>query len=110
MNRHLLALAGAAALAMLSPAHALDIQLPAETATLHPGASPGAQSAAQCLMYHSVDYLSTQPPMPLGFWEAEVKKMVAVYGAPIAPDQAQLIIQYLNQAYPPPPAAPAAAK
>lgn len=108
MNRHLLALAGA--LAMLSPAHALDIQLPAETATLHPGASPGAQSAAQCLMCHSVDYLSTQPPMPLGFWEAEVKKMVAVYGAPIAPDQAQLIIQYLNQAYPPPPAAPAAAK
>ena len=107
MNRHLLALAGA--LAMLSPAHALDIQLPAETATLHPGASPGAQSAAQCLMCHSVDYLSTQPPMPLGFWEAEVKKMVAVYGAPIAPDQAQLIIQYLNQAYPAP-AAPAAAK
>ena len=100
MNRHLLALAGA--LAMLSPAHALDIQLPAETATLHPGASPGAQSAAQCLMCHSVDYLSTQPPMPLGFWEAEVKKMVAVYGAPIAPDQAQLIIQYLNQAYPRP--------
>ena len=100
MNRHLLALAGA--LAMLSPAHALDIQLPAETATLHPGASPGAQSAAQCLMCHSVDYLSTQPPMPLGFWEAEVKKMVAVYGAPIAPDQAQLIIQYLNQAYPAP--------
>ena len=99
MNRHLLALAGA--LAMLSPAHALDIQLPAETATLHPGASPGAQSAAQCLMCHSVDYLSTQPPMPLGFWEAEVKKMVAD-GAPIAPDQAQLIIQYLNQAYPAP--------
>ena len=52
-------------------------------------------------MCHSVDYLSTQPPMPLGFWEAEVKKMVAVYGAPIAPDQAQLIIQYLNQAYRP---------
>ena len=108
MNRHLLALAGA--LAMLSPAHALDIQLPAETATLHPGASPGAQSAAQCLMCHSVDYLSTQPPMPLGFWEAEVKKMVAVYGAPIAPDQAQLIIQYLNQAYPAPAAPPPRSK
>ena len=79
MNRHLLALAGA--LAMLSPAHALDIQLPAETATLHPGASP-AHRAAQCLMCHSVDYLSTQPPMPLGFWEAEVKKMVAVMARP----------------------------
>ena len=71
MNRHL-ALAGA--LAMLSPAHALDIQLPAETATLHPGASPGAQSAAQCLMCHSVDYLSTQPPMPLGFWEPRSRR------------------------------------
>ena len=100
MNRHLLALAGA--LAMLSPAHALDIQLPAETATPASGRQPRRLSAAQCLMCHSVDYLSTQPPMPLGFWEAEVKKMVAVYGAPIAPDQAQLIIQYLNQAYPRP--------
>ncbi len=85
-----------------APASALDIQLPPETATLHPGTGPGAQSAALCLMCHSVDYLSSQPPMPLGFWDAEVKKMVGTYGAPIPADQVPLIVQYLNQAYPPP--------
>ncbi|MBB1596286.1 sulfite:cytochrome C oxidoreductase subunit B [Achromobacter sp. UMC46] len=81
-------------------AAALDIQLPPETATLHPGT--GTQSAAMCLMCHSVDYLSSQPPMPLGFWDAEVKKMVGTYGAPIPAEQVPLIVQYLNQAYPPP--------
>ncbi len=96
-----LALALAAAFAC-APATALDIQLPTETATLHPGTGPGAQSAALCLMCHSVDYLSSQPPMPLGFWDAEVKKMVGTYGAPIPAEQVPLIVQYLNQAYPPP--------
>ncbi|MBB1625379.1 sulfite:cytochrome C oxidoreductase subunit B [Achromobacter sp. UMC71] len=91
-----------AAAAACAPASALDIQLPQETATLHPGTGPGAQSAALCLMCHSVDYLSSQPPMPLGFWDAEVKKMVGTYGAPIPADQVPLIVQYLNQAYPPP--------
>ncbi|CAB3923385.1 sulfite:cytochrome C oxidoreductase subunit B [Achromobacter deleyi] len=100
----LLTLAAACAAA---PAVALDIQLPTETATLHPGSGPGAQSAALCLMCHSVDYLSSQPPMPIGFWDAEVKKMVGTYGAPIPADQVPLIVQYLNQAYPPPPAASA---
>ena len=103
MNRHLLALAGA--LAMLSPPMRWTSSCPPKPPPCI-RAPARRQSAAQCLMCHSVDYLSTQPPMPLGFWEAEVKKMVAVYGAPIAPDQAQLIIQYLNQAYPAPAAPP----
>lgn len=104
--RLLLALAAASAAA---PASALDIQLPQETATLHPGTGtgPGAQGATLCLMCHSVDYLSSQPPMPLGFWDAEVKKMVGTYGAPIPAEQVPLIVEYLNQAYPgPAPAKP----
>ena len=96
-----LALALAAAGAAV-PALALDIQLPQETATLHPGTGPGAQGATLCLMCPSVNYLSSQPPMPPGFWEAEVKKMVGTYGAPIPADQVPLIVEYLNQAYPPP--------
>ena len=102
MNRHLLALAGA--LAMLSPAHALDIQLPAETATLHPGASPGAQSAAQCLMCHSVDYLSTAAAAGLlgGRGQEDGRRLWRAHRA----GSAQLIIQYLNQAYPAPAAPP----
>lgn len=97
--RLVLALAAASAAA---PAFALDIQLPQETATLHPGTGPGAQGATLCLMCHSVDYLSSQPPMPLGFWDAEVKKMVGTYGAPIPAEQVPLIVEYLNQAYPGP--------
>jgi hypothetical protein len=99
----------ALALACLAPAaQALEITLPQETAKLHPGSGPGAQSAALCLMCHSVDYVSSQPPMPLGFWDAEVKKMVGTYGAPIPAEQVPLIVEYLNQAYPPAP--PAAAR
>ncbi|WP_241144787.1 sulfite:cytochrome C oxidoreductase subunit B, partial [Achromobacter xylosoxidans] len=79
LARLILALAAASACV---PALALDIQLPQETATLRPGASPGAQGATLCLMCHSVDYISSQPPMPPGFWDAEVKKMVGTYGAP----------------------------
>ncbi len=95
--RLVLALAAAGAAA---PAFALDIPL-------HPGTGPGAQGATLCLMCHSVDYLSSQPPMPLGFWDAEVKKMVGTYGAPIPAEQVPLIVEYLNQAYPgPAPAKP----
>ncbi|WYX23588.1 sulfite:cytochrome C oxidoreductase subunit B [Achromobacter xylosoxidans] len=99
LARLVLALAAAGA---CLPALALDIQLPQETATLHPGAGPGAQGATLCLMCHSVDYISSQPPMPPGFWDAEVKKMVGTYGAPIPAEQVPLIVEYLNQAYPPP--------
>ncbi len=97
----------ALAAACLAPAaQALEIKLPQETAKLHPGTGPGAQGASLCLMCHSVDYVSSQPPMPLGFWDAEVKKMVGTYGAPIPAEQVPLIVEYLNQAYPPaPPAA-----
>jgi hypothetical protein len=98
----------ALAAACLAPAaQALEIKLPQETAKLHPGTGPGAQGASLCLMCHSVDYVSSQPPMPLGFWDAEVKKMVGTYGAPIPAEQIPLIVEYLNQAYPP---APSAAK
>lgn len=97
----------ALAAACLAPAaQALEIKLPQETAKLHPGTGAGAQGASLCLMCHSVDYVSSQPPMPLGFWDAEVKKMVGTYGAPIPAEQVPLIVEYLNQAYPPaPPAA-----
>lgn len=113
MNRHFRRCLPALALglACLAPAaQALEIKLPQETATLHPGTGAGAQHAALCLMCHSVDYVSSQPPMPLGFWDAEVKKMVGTYGAPIPADQVPLIVDYLNQAYPPAPAPAPAAK
>ncbi|MGE8687346.1 MAG: sulfite:cytochrome C oxidoreductase subunit B [Achromobacter sp.] len=104
MTRHYRRCAWALALAAacLAPAaQALEIKLPQETAKLRPGATAGAQGASLCLMCHSVDYVSSQPPMPLGFWDAEVKKMIGTYGAPIPAEQVPLIVEYLNQAYPP---------
>ncbi|MGY6268212.1 SorB family sulfite dehydrogenase c-type cytochrome subunit [Achromobacter denitrificans] len=106
MTRHLRRCAPALALAAacLAPtAQALEIKLPQETAKLRAGTGPGAQNASQCLMCHSVDYVSSQPPMPPGFWDAEVKKMVGTYGAPIPAEQVPLIVEYLNHAYPPAP-------
>ncbi|OZI32706.1 sulfite:cytochrome C oxidoreductase subunit B [Bordetella genomosp. 1] len=90
-------------LALLLPvasAGALEIQLPTETAMLRPAAT-GADAAAPCMMCHSVDYLSTQPPMLPGFWQAEVRKMVDAYGAPLSAEQLPGIVEYLDAAYPP---------
>ncbi|MCE7796062.1 cytochrome C [Sphingobium sufflavum] len=47
----------------------------------------GAQAVvAQCSGCHSLDYLTTQPRgKGAQFWRDSVNKMIAVYGAPIAP-------------------------
>lgn len=74
------------------------ITLPAETGTLKPG--PGVELAqANCLMCHSVEYISTQPPMTRTFWEASVKKMREKYGAPAPDDAVQKLVDYLTTAY-----------
>jgi hypothetical protein len=76
----------------------VKITLPAETDTLKPG--PGVEFAlANCLTCHSVEYISTQPPMPRTFWEASVKKMREKYGAPVPDDALQKLIEYLASTY-----------
>ena len=55
-----------------------------------------------CGACHSADYIVTQPRGPAfkkAFWEAEVAKMINVYGAPIDPSEAQKIVEYLVQVY-----------
>jgi mono/diheme cytochrome c family protein len=83
----------------ISPALAVKITLPPETAKLKPG--PGSDLASQqCLTCHSADYVTVQPPgKPLAFWKAEVEKMKKVYGAPIPDDQIEPIAQYLTREY-----------
>jgi sulfite dehydrogenase (cytochrome) subunit B len=73
-------------------------QLPPETAQLKPG--PGVETAAACTACHSADYLSTQPPgKGKAFWQAEVRKMIKVYGAPIPEDDVAVIANYLAATY-----------
>lgn len=72
--------------------------LPPETAKLRPG--EGSQLAtANCLLCHSADYLSMQPPMDSAGWKAVVVKMREKYGAPLTADKVDPIVEYLSAAY-----------
>ena len=87
-------------LAFSACAEPLKIVLPPETSPFR--VVPGAEIAmAQCLQCHSAEYITTQPPLPASFWKASIEKMRTKYGAQIAPDQAQVLVDYLAQ-----PAAP----
>jgi cytochrome c5 len=85
---------GAAAAAPVS------YRLPEETAAFKPG--PNLDIVKNnCTACHSADYVNTQPLMKnrKDFWQAEVTKMIKVYGAPI--DQADVgkIVDYLAATY-----------
>jgi hypothetical protein len=74
-----------------------DLEWPAETGTYKPG--KGSELAqALCMNCHSVEYVTTQPPMPRKFWEGVLKKMKEKYGAPM-PDDLTAITDYLVDAY-----------
>ncbi len=80
-------------------AEPVTYDLPEETAVLKPG--PGVEAAQNnCLACHSADYIQTQPPKRgKAFWDAEVTKMIKVYGAPINEADAKTIADYLAQTY-----------
>ena len=76
----------------------VKITLPAETGTYKN--APGLElMQANCLICHSTEYVSTQPPMPRKFWEATVKKMKDKYGAPIQEVQMAALTDYLTSNY-----------
>lgn len=101
MGRFPVFAAAALALCAAAPcaAEPLTYALPEETATLLPG--PGREAAQNnCLSCHSADYILTQPPgLGRAFWEAEVKKMIASYRAPIDAADARAIVDYLAATY-----------
>lgn len=94
-------LAVAGLLSISSAAFALSIELPADTTALRTSALPGYLLAQQnCVTCHSAQYPSTQPPgLPHSFWESEVKKMKATYGAQIPDQDIPAIADYLTKAY-----------
>lgn len=79
----------------------VKIEPPQETAAFKRG--PGVEAAENnCLTCHSADYIATQPTgakFGRDFWTAEVTKMIKVYGAPIADDDARKIADYLAATY-----------
>ncbi len=74
---------------------------PVEVVKLKPG--PDVEVAnVNCRTCHSADYIDTQPRgagFGKEFWQAEVTKMIKVYGAPISDTDAKIIVDYLSTAY-----------
>ena len=55
---------------------------------------------SHCVTCHSLDYPRTNSPfMDRKAWEAEVNKMISAYGAPITPEDAKTIVDYLTANY-----------
>ena len=54
-----------------------------------------------CTICHSTDYIVRQPHLDAQHWDAEVKKMIDVYGAPINDSNAKAIADYLAKNYGP---------
>ncbi len=92
---------GAAYVPIAAKAKPVSYKLPEETATFKPG--PNLEVVQNnCTACHSADYIKTQPQGPkfkTDFWQAEVTKMIKLYGAPI--DQADVgkIVEYLAATY-----------
>jgi sulfite dehydrogenase (cytochrome) subunit B len=79
----------------------ISYQLPQETAELRPGPNLEA-TRNNCTSCHSADYIKTQPQgakFKEDFWQAEVTKMIKVYGAPIEDADIGKIVEYLSKTY-----------
>ena len=59
------------------------------------------KARANCIACHSTDYIVRQPGRDAKQWEAEVEKMVTVFGAPINEGDAKVIVEYLATVYGP---------
>ena len=92
------ALLGAAGIA---PAGSKTITLPPDGVELKPSALPGyAKAQANCVACHSAEYMLYQPPSaPRPYWDGMVKRMKAVFKAPIADEDMPLIVDYLVKTY-----------
>jgi mono/diheme cytochrome c family protein len=99
-NTPLLALAACFLLASAQAAP-VSYTLPEETADYKPGPNRDVVKA-NCSACHSADYVQTQPrgeKFKKDFWQAEVTKMIKVYGAPIDDADVTKIVEYLSVTY-----------
>jgi sulfite dehydrogenase (cytochrome) subunit B len=101
MKQQLLAIVVAAFALGNSYAAPVSYTLPDETAAFKPG--PNLEVVQNnCTACHSADYINTQPrgeKFKRDFWQAEVTKMINVYGAPIDDADVGKIVDYLTATY-----------
>ncbi|MGY4572857.1 cytochrome c [Bradyrhizobium pachyrhizi] len=94
-----------AAIAALSICAAIaapvNYTVPEEIAAFKPGPNLDVVQN-NCTACHSADYIKTQPQgekFKKDFWQAEVTKMIKVYGAPIDEADVGKIVEYLSATY-----------
>jgi mono/diheme cytochrome c family protein len=87
-------IAALCALSTLSPANADEPAVALKKA-------PGIETVeANCAACHSLDYvLMNSPFLNSAGWDAEVNKMIKVYGAPIDDADTKIIADYLKANY-----------
>jgi sulfite dehydrogenase (cytochrome) subunit B len=80
---------------------AKSIDLPPDGVSLKASALPGyAKAQLNCVACHSAEYMLYQPPTaPRAYWDTMVKRMKAVFKAPIDDADMPLIIDYLVKTY-----------
>ena len=85
-----------AAFALLIAAPAL-----AQEPTIDLKKAPGLDEVeTNCAVCHSLDYIQMNSPFQnAALWDAEVTKMIKVYGAPISDADAAVIADYLKHNY-----------
>lgn len=75
-----------------------SITLPRGDISLKPGEGMEL-THSYCSICHSLDYITTQHKFNPARWQAEVNKMVKVFGAPIDEATAKTIAAYISAAY-----------
>lgn len=56
-------------------------------------------ASAQCILCHSVDYITTQPPLTRDQWKAIVTKMQQKFAAPVTAEKVEPLLDYLSKNY-----------
>lgn len=104
MNKLLIAtLAIGAALAPLTARAADDFALKSVKVILpysdreFPGGASATAINDNCRACHSADFVLTQPNLPKAAWDGVVKKMIKVMKAPVSPEDAAAIVNYLTE-------------
>jgi sulfite dehydrogenase (cytochrome) subunit B len=93
-----------AALGLVTPASAdsvKNITLPPDGVQLKTSDLPGYEKAqTNCTACHSAEYMQYQPPTaPRPYWDAMVKRMKAVFKAPLDDADIPAIVDYLARTY-----------
>lgn len=63
--------------------------------------APGREAVeSNCSSCHSLDYLRTNSPfLDRKAWQAELNKMINIFGAPVSAAEANAIVDYLTKSY-----------